>query len=274
MKRLLLILAVATTCVLAAVGNVALARWANFNLFALLLWYVVPAGAVLVGMIAASGGAIAARLLQIRPGLFDSIVMVAIAAGTMVLIYYLDYATQTMSDGRSVSESMSFVAFVDYLLTHTHVRIGRSGNLDTGELGQWGYLLGLVQFAGFVGGGVVVLSLIGSFLRCGECDSYLRRVKSKTSKELTFEEAEGMLEAFRTGDLTTMQNVVSWVPQHRKLTGERAKITFSLHTCPKCTTELAVATLQAHNGKEWRALPELETRRGLSAGTSLRGAFG
>jgi hypothetical protein len=55
--------------------------------------------------------------------------------------------------------------------------------------------------------------------------------------------------------------------------GQKALILFDLHGCPKCKTEVISAKVTAFNGKEWKDVPALTTRRDLLSGVSLRDQF-
>ena len=133
MKQLLLLTAMAITCVLAATANVVIARTIGINFFTMKVWFVIPIGAALVGMLGASGAILAARYFRIVPKILDAAFMVIIAAATMILIYYLDYATLVLDDGRRASDLIDFGSYVDLVLTKSHMRVGRAGQIDTGN---------------------------------------------------------------------------------------------------------------------------------------------
>lgn len=275
MKHLPLILAMAITCVLVAVANVVIDRIVGINFFTFKVWFIIPVGAIVVGMLGASGAILAARYFNIFPTILDAALMVVIAAATMVLIYYLDYATLVLDDGRRASDLVDFSTFVNLVLTTSHMRIGRGAGVDTGEVGQMGYFLALIEFVGFLVGGAATFGFIQGLPRCAECGSYLRKLKTKKTAELTLEEGEQMLGLFKQGDLTTVQQLITWVPGERKFDpiSKRAIITFDLHGCPKCKTEMIAAKVKAYNGKQWSDIPSLETRRSLASGSSLRDQF-
>jgi len=274
MKHVILLIAMAFTCILVAVANVIITRMVDINPFTFKLWFIIPAGAIGVGMLGASGAILAARYFHIQPTVIDAMLMVIMAAATMILIYYLDYATFVLDDGRKVSGLVDFASYVDLVLTKTRMRVGRGG-LDTGEVGQMGYALAGIEFIGFLIGGAATFFFIKGLPRCADCGSYLRKLKTKKTKELTFDEADKIVELFRTGDLQTVQRVMAWAPPDRTLDrkSQKALIAFNLLGCPKCKTEVIAANVSAFNGKEWKDVPTLKSRRSLTSGLSLRDQF-
>ena len=46
MKHIILLVAMAITCILAAVANVILTRMIGLNIFTFKLWFIIPAGAI------------------------------------------------------------------------------------------------------------------------------------------------------------------------------------------------------------------------------------
>jgi hypothetical protein len=265
----------AITCVLAAVANVIITRMIGLNLFTFKLWFIIPAGAICVGMLGASGAILAARYFNIWPTIVDAILMVLVAAATMVFIYYLDYATFILDDGRRITDLIDFRSYVDLVLTKAHVRLGRGAGVDSGEVGQMGYPLAAIEFVGFLIGGAATFFLIKGLWRCSECGRYLRKLKTKQTKELTFDEATKVLEFFKAGDLETVQGAMAWAPPMRTFDRkeQKALISFNLLSCPNCKTEVISASVKAFNGTEWQDVPTLTTRRDLSSGLSLRDQF-
>jgi hypothetical protein len=122
MKHIFLLVAMVITCILAAVANLIVARMTGINIFTYKLWFVIPAGAICVGMLGASGAILAARYLQIKPTIIDAILMVVVSAATMIFIYYLDYVTLILDDGRKASDLVDFAKYVDLVLTNVNRR--------------------------------------------------------------------------------------------------------------------------------------------------------
>jgi hypothetical protein len=272
---MILLIAMAITCLLAAVANVIVTRMVGLNIFTVKVWLIVPVGAVGLGMLGASGAILAARYFNIQPTIIDAMLMVVVAAATMVLIYYFDYATFVLGDGRRATDLVDFATYLDLILTKTHMRMGRGGGVDTGEVGQMGYYLAGIEFLGFLIGGAATFFFIRGLWRCADCGSYLRKLKTKKTKELTSEEASTVIELFKAGDLETVQKLMAWAPPKRTLDRKDQKvlILFNLFGCPKCKAEVISARVNAFDGKEWKDVPSLTTRRNLSSGLSLRDQF-
>jgi hypothetical protein len=82
MKHIVLLIAMAITCILVAVANVIITRMIGLNIFTLKIWFIIPAGAIGMGMLGASGAILAARYFNIQPTIIDAMLMVVIAAAT------------------------------------------------------------------------------------------------------------------------------------------------------------------------------------------------
>jgi hypothetical protein len=272
MKHVILLIAMLVTCIMASAANVIIAR-NGMNIFAFKLWSIIPAGAICGGMLGTSGAVPAARYFNIQPTIIDAMLMMVIAAVTMVLIYYLNYATLVLRNGVSASALVDFRTYVDLALTKAHMQVGRGGH-DTGEVGQMGYALAGIEFVGFLMGGAATYFLIKSLWCCAHCGSYLRKLKTKGTKEVTFAEASTIIDLFKTGDLEMMRKLMVWAPTDRTLDREeRTLISFNLLGCPKCKAEVILAGVSAFRGNRWKKVPALTTRRDLASGLSLRDQF-
>lgn len=273
MKRLGFIVALGFTCILTAVGNLLFERLTSFNLFSLSFWFVVPAGAAIVGAAAASGGVLAAKYLHLPPRFFDALLMVAAAAFTMWLIYYLDYLTFVLPDGRRATDIIDFRKYVDLVMTSAELRVGRGAH-STGKIGDLGYWLAVTQFVGFLFGGLSMFGFLSGMPRCVKCGSYLRKLKTKSTPDISFDEAEKLLEYMRRGDISTYRKVIGWTADRKFSPNEQiAKIKFDLQGCPKCKSESIEQNVLVSKNGEWKDLPALKERLTLGEGDSLRDSF-
>ena len=275
MKHLPILIGIAITCVLTALANLAISRVVGLNLFTLKFWLVLPVGALLVGFASASGGILAARVFHIIPNWIDALAMICFAAFSMWLIYYLDYSTLVLDDGRKVSAIIPFGDYVDFTLTKSHMRMGR-GAQDVGEVGQFGYWLAGSEFIAFLIGGLASFLIVKGMDRCEACHTYLRKVKTKSSGEIKLDEAGNILDNFKVGDALTIKEILAWKPENAtkfEKNEKRARLKYTLLACPKRGSEQIVASVDLYNGKEWNEASQLKTQRQLAQGFSFRSEF-
>jgi hypothetical protein len=128
--------------------------------------YIIPAGALLVGMACASGYAIAGWFtgLKMTRRLVWSIV------GQLVLSYFIaeyEEYRQMVPDG-----SIGFLAWFD-LMTRAFSFAHHDGTPGS-SFGLAGYLMRGLEIAGFIAGGVIVPLGLGAKPYCHECRCYMR----------------------------------------------------------------------------------------------------
>lgn len=275
MKRFVLELAMIVTCVVAAVANVALAHYAGFKLFGLTLWFVIPVGALIVGAVAASGAIVAARLFDIRPSLWQSIISATLIGGaTMLLIYFLEYNTLQVR-GTKIRTLVDFWTYVDLSLTKSHMRLGRARQ-DLGEAGDLGYLFILLKLGGFVLGAFFIFALIRGMAACPRCGAYFKTVRTKKSSDLPVEEAAAVHERFIQGDVPAIQQAVTWPPEPCKLNKKepKARLIYKLCRCPKCALGAVIGTLEVSGGREFKEVKGSKIMRELPDNdTAVSAAF-
>jgi hypothetical protein len=271
--RMAVLVSGAATCLLTALANLLVERWTSFSIFSLSLWVVIPAGAVMVGMAGASGAVLACRYFNFKPAALDFVIMVAMAAATMVLIYYLGYATLVLDSGERASDVVSFQQYFDVVVTKTHMRFGR-GMTDTGEVGQFGYALAAIRFAGFLIGGAAAFFWLRGMPMCEECNLYFKKIARKVVGPMSLPEAETALKALRSGDLSTYQSGLAATTSEATPKKERkAKLSVTLLNCPGCNKERVAEKIEVNNGKEWKEVKELGRSANVPAGVSLREQF-
>lgn len=153
----------------------------GINLFAFSLWVFVPVGAVLAGGFAAFGYYLAASRFNQPPSRALLVQMVVIAAIAQVLIYATEYWLATRPGGPLRLEQISFWDYLNQTLTTSRI-VMRNGVVVSPEVGGFGYVLALIQFAGFLCGGLFVFMQLEEQPACGDCGKYLRTVATKRDR--------------------------------------------------------------------------------------------
>ncbi len=241
------------TTLFVAITDVTVLRWTGFSLVG--TWYNwIPVGAIIGGMVAASGYYIGARYTHSRATPFLLLLMVVIAGLAYFLIYWLDYTHREIG-GTPARDSMTFWEFVDAILTNTRIT-GRF--IWTGSVGVLGYLLGLVEFIGFLVGGFGAYALLASGHMCPSCNLYLDTLVTREKK---FVEVDALISYIGSieEDLASPQipvaacdNVEAAAPEPGSI-----KVRFELFGCCFCKHQIIERRVSIRNGEEWNDIDSL-----------------
>jgi hypothetical protein len=242
-EALILIAGVVTSLATIAL-NAIIARQSNFDFLSISVWFILPVGAMIGGMAAASGYYYAAILTDTMPSRTFLFEMVGIAVSTWVLGIWVDYALATFSDGTAVSSQASLWEFFKFQAEHTQLTMnthGASGE-SFGALGGWGYVREVGQLLGFMLGGVFVWAYLSDREVCAGCRKY-----AKVESLLTAQSPD------RFQDVLHQSNVVlpDLVEDAKKLMGGSPFVGLDLRLlrCPKCHTEWARPAVVVQSGK-------------------------
>ncbi len=262
------------TSLLTALLVAVIERLTGFDVFTLSLWFIIPAGAIATGIAAASGYYFGSLYFHTRPNLLLLLQMIIVAGLTQLLIYYIQYATLILEDGRSLSDLIPFVQYLDIALTKVHYRVGRAGHIDTGEVGQFGYLLAVIQFVGFLVGGLGAFGILLSHPACAHCQKYLR-VLAKSDK--LFDSVD---------DLASYHDTLFHLPVDSHQFAEMAraehkvrvengtwKQNLKLSGCPECKAQTIVSEVSVWNGADWKSVDEFAREFTIPPGIDLAGAL-
>jgi hypothetical protein len=137
-------------------------RGFNFSLYTLTYCCVFPAGAMLVGGLAASGYYFGAFYLGRRPSPWLLLNIVVISVLAFFEIHSLTY--------NSLKVNIGFFDYLAFVYQESEHQIRGS---SIGKLGAWGYLEMLLQIGGFALGGIVVWALLSAQPYCEKCQRYL-----------------------------------------------------------------------------------------------------
>jgi hypothetical protein len=136
---------------------------------------ILPAGAILCSVAAASGYYAASRLLGRAPGFLAIMSMLVTSLLTWVAIYYIEYRLFTVK-GTPVASVIGFGTFINSIsrgasISVMGVRLGRIAGL--------GYPLALLDGIGFLIGGAQMIGIIARPIACNYCHRYLPAVSSE-----------------------------------------------------------------------------------------------
>jgi hypothetical protein len=197
-KSLVVTLFGVTTTVLTAMGLVYMELRYDCAIYGFVYGFVIPFGAFLSGLVAASGYYAGSKLLSFRPGRGVLLNMVAVSGGNFFFIYWLEYKYLTV-DGEPISKWISYRDYLIYTLSHTSVTLDQFTR-DTVVLGLWGYAYAALLIVGFAFGGYCIYKLVRSAPYCEECGFYL---KKKGKQTRYFERLEQLADCMADFRLTT-----------------------------------------------------------------------
>ena len=249
----------AGTSVLTAGALVAVEHATGWELHTWMFLLVVPVGAVVVGMIAASGYYVGAKWRDRRPGPAVLAGMVSVAAGTWLLTYVLRYETLVVN-GTPVCNLVGFGTFLDLAIRAETLTVrfqGMSG--DTGPVGGWGYFFAGLQVLGFAGGGAAVYGMLAAQLYCDRCSAYGRlqgeRARFFAAPEAFtshYEQVATEILGGRLGGAVARQGHDGSAASAK---GDYLRSTLTLSACPRCRrSHLRLCIAKQAEGK-WSDLP-------------------
>jgi hypothetical protein len=211
-----------------------------------MFWFVIPAGALLVGAAAASGYYLTSIWTNAPATRLVAFNMTIIGFSTYALIQYLNYEALRLPDGRLVSDIVDFWTYYFASIESTSlqfrfraVAVGR----PTGALGELGYIYELLRIAGFLVGGFAVYGHLRNKAYCPDCKRYFvgKEVLLQTSDAGQVDEfARGVW--FDVSDLATRFKAVI----KEQAVGFDAVVS----RCPKCDVkQLEFAAKNANNDR-------------------------
>jgi hypothetical protein len=228
-----------------------LAAKLNFAVYTWMFWFVVPAGAIICGMAAASGYWIGARLFNHRPSRLLLLNIVLVSLSTYFAIHHLHYSNDVVS-GTPVSSVMSFS---EYLVAVTEsMTYSRAGRDTPGiELGKLGWGVALLQVIGFSLGGFAVYAYLLAVPYCDRCAKYFGGKQQRSvhwgdtsSLAAAHEDIANLMEV---GKLQEAIDTLAALGEQSKKAA--AMLSLELQKCPSCENRRLLLTAQELKGKEW-----------------------
>lgn len=112
-----------------------------------------------------------------------------------------------MEDTREIWSTSG--VFLTWSTRTSHLRIGRTLNVDAGEMGALGYVLFGLQVVAFALGGFATFCLILDLPACAYCPSFLRKVRQTSNGEIPVELIDKILGFFQ-GNFDQVQSAIAW----------------------------------------------------------------
>lgn len=142
--------------------------------------YVIPAGALIVGLVAGSGYGIASWVTGVRisRGLLWTVVLLqSLAYVGAEYLEYRDVRREFEQRGMVAAPFQQFPSFLEYydLKARNFSWKKKDGNGVGDPLGGWGYIFVLLGAAGFILGGLIAPAILYAVPYCDGCQRYMKR---------------------------------------------------------------------------------------------------
>ncbi|HUT32347.1 MAG TPA: hypothetical protein VNE39_02615 [Planctomycetota bacterium] len=267
------------TTTLALLGVYLVNAYAGENIMGWYANYVIPVGAILVGLVAASGYGLASWFAGVKVTRILLVTIVVLQVAAYFAAQYIEYANLPAE----VREKASFWEYFD-LVTRSFKFKGRDGQWGP-EVGAWGYGLRALEIVGFVLGSLIVPIVLWKKPYCNACHTYFRTRSlgllpaGPPMKKLKKKDAEGQAAYAKEKEQTWAAGAALLATLTGHATGGRAeefrallaehapkakqkeygkltrRIVLTASHCPRCHVGFLKATALAGQGKQMRQTP-------------------
>jgi len=247
----------------------------GFNLFSFNLYAIVPIGGMIAGFAACSGYYFASIKFDLRPNRMVLSQMVLSAALAQLMIYYAEFRLMRFEDGTAVSTVMGFLDYVQAYLRSTHIYGGR-GFRDLGALGGIGWFIAVIEYLGFLLGGLAAYLALLTHPVCQSCARYLKTVARKNqifSDPAIFSVHYHAL-AEMGGDAERFRSLLALTPPNGQKGVGAVKLVTLLQCCPHCNGERIEQQVKILAEKGWRSSAAHARHYDIPDGVSVRDCFG
>ena len=233
----------------------------DFAPYTWMLNWVIPAGAMACGFIAAVGYWIGARWFNHRPSrmLLGNIVLVSLT--TYFAIHHLDYSHARVN-GQRVERLMSFPDYLIAVTENMTYKSSRSSDKDGGtQLGKLGWGVAALQVAGFSLGGFIVYGLLAVVPFCDRCEKYFGKAKQRMTRwkdvALMRESFAALSVLLQEGQLQAAIDQHAGVGEQEKR-GINALLAMELQKCPGCENRRLRLIASQRNGNNFSEIGRVD----------------
>jgi hypothetical protein len=143
----------------------------DFNIMGWYADYVLPVGAIIVGLIAASGYGLASWLSGVKITRSLLLIVLALQFAAYFAAQYIAFRNLHLVH-RGDGSAVGFFEYYDFVARSI---AWKRDNGSFGEpLGLWGYAVRGLEVIGFVGGGLIVPALLRKAPYCADCQRYMK----------------------------------------------------------------------------------------------------
>lgn len=268
----LVLTAGALTTVLALVGIYVLNQF-ELNPMGWYADYILPVGAVAVGLVASSGYAAASWGTGTKISGRLVVVVTLMLLGSYLLAQYLEFRVR-FPGGAQLEDGTPLDFWGYYDLVTRSIAFEEHGKVGSG-LGLLGYGVRALEAVGFVGGGVLAPWALRNKPYCESCGVYKRSpevawiaaglkpvvfgkkkpervAEAEAARQKGQEDLQALFAAGRSGDPSLLaQEIANRGPkaQRRKVVGLEERIVVGLVHCKRCGEGALQATLLTGQGK-------------------------
>ncbi len=255
----------AATCLLTAAILWLVELKTGFAFYSWTFWFIIPAGALLAGMVGASGYYAGARIFNRRPGTLLLLNVLLASVGTFFVIHYLSYSTLEIG-GKSISDFVSFGEYLDITIRSTALQFRHRAHEmgATKELGGWGYGLAILQVLGFTLGGLAVYAILTSIPYCERCSRYFSADGTQTRYTSDGEALQAftaqLFNDFAEGAVATATEKHAAFGNAKSEKGDNLRCVIEVRRCKKCDQRWVKYTVEKLAGNQWKEVSELTTK--------------
>ena len=264
----------------AALAGVWFAGQHDVNIMGWYANYVIPAGAILVGLAASSGYGLGSYVTGTKVSGRLLVLVLALLTASYFAAKYIEFRLAfpqgtTLDDG----QELAFWQYFDLTTRSIYWKAQHSGEADGKPLGLWGFGLRALEVIGFVGGGAIIPFALRKLPYCAACKAYkrtrqvahfaagvpVRKIKKKDLQGAALYQAEQqaawaqgetrlntLLSAAAKADAAALADEVKRLPKLGNRAAQKitARIAVSLVHCPRCREGTVKAAKVTGQGKQ------------------------
>jgi len=159
------------TTALALFGVWAWQYYGGYNIMGLYGNYIIPAGAILVGIVASSGYGLASWFGGLKIHRTQLIVILLLQAVAYFVAQYIEFRSLGPLYHRATGLQVGFFEYFHF----TAINIAFTEHGKTGApLGLWGYGVRFLDVVGFAGGSLIIPAALWKAPYCDACERYMK----------------------------------------------------------------------------------------------------